>query len=91
MKVVSNSTPLIALSRINKFSLLKEYFGAVYIPKEVYEEVVTRGGNLFGAEEVASAEWIKVEKVKNSGITWFKDYRNGWYSIISFSGWQTRL
>ena len=57
MKVVSNSTPLIALSRINKFSLLKEYFGEVYIPKEVYEEVVTRGGNLFGAEEVESAEW----------------------------------
>ena len=65
MKVVSNSTPLIALSRINKFSLLKEYFGDVHIPKEVYEEVVTRGGNLFGAEEVASAEWIKVENVKN--------------------------
>ncbi|MGC9445344.1 MAG: hypothetical protein ACP5E9_10545 [Candidatus Methanospirareceae archaeon] len=41
MKVVSNSTPLIALSRIHKFSLLKEYFGAVFIPKEVYEEVVT--------------------------------------------------
>ena len=56
MKVVSNSTPLIALSRINKFGLLKGYFGEVYIPKEVYEEVVTRGGNLFGAEEVASAE-----------------------------------
>lgn len=65
MKVVSNSTPLIALSRINEFSLLKEYFGEVYIPKEVYEEVVTRGGNLFGAEEVALAEWIKVENVKN--------------------------
>jgi predicted nucleic acid-binding protein len=65
MNVVSNSTPLIALSRIHKFSLLKEYFGAVFIPKEVYEEVVTRGGDLFGAEKVASAEWIKVEDVKN--------------------------
>ena len=31
----------------------------------MYEEVVTRGGNLFGAEEVASAEWIKVENVEN--------------------------
>ena len=54
MITVSNSTPLIALSRINKFGLLREYFGEVYIPKEVYEEVVTRGGNLFGAAEVAS-------------------------------------
>jgi len=65
MIAISNSTPLIALSRINKLGLLREYFGEVYIPKEVYEEVVTRGGNLFGAEEVASAEWIKVENVKN--------------------------
>ena len=65
MNVVSNSTPLIALSRINKFSLLREYFGEIYIPEEVYDEVVTRGGNLFGAEEVASAEWIKIENVKS--------------------------
>lgn len=61
MIVISNSTPLIALSRINKFDLLREYFGEIHIPKEVFNEVVTRGGNLSGAEEVASAEWIKVE------------------------------
>ena len=61
MIVISNSTPLIALSRINKFGLLREYFGEIHIPKEVFNEVVTRGGNLSGAEEVASAEWIKVE------------------------------
>ena len=65
MKVVSNSTPLIALSRINKFGLLREYFGEIYIPKEVYDEVVTRGGNQFGAEEVVSAKWIKVENVES--------------------------
>jgi len=65
MNVVSNSTPLIALSRIYKLSLLKDYFGEVYIPREVYEEVVTRGGTLFGAEEVSTAEWLKVKHVKN--------------------------
>jgi len=56
MIVVSNSTQLIALSRINKFGLLREYFGEIHIPKEVFDEVVTRGGNLSRAEEVASAE-----------------------------------
>lgn len=65
MIVVSNSTPLIALSRINKFDLLREYFGEIHIPKEVFDEVVTRGGNLSGAEEAASAEWIKVGNVGN--------------------------
>jgi predicted nucleic acid-binding protein len=65
MIFVSNSTPLIALSRINNFNLLKEYFGEIHIPEEVFDEVVTRGGDLSGAEEVASAEWIKVDKVRN--------------------------
>ena len=65
MIFVSNSTPLIALSRINEFNLLREYFKEVHIPEEVFDEVVTRGGNLSGAEQVASAEWIKVDTVSN--------------------------
>ncbi|CAD7767144.1 MAG: hypothetical protein DNFNHJIP_00551 [Candidatus Argoarchaeum ethanivorans] len=65
MIVVSNSTPLIALSRIKKFNLLKEYFGEISIPKEVFDEVAIRGRNLSGSEEVASVNWIKVEDVVN--------------------------
>lgn len=65
MVVVANSTPLIALSKIGLFHLLNEYFGEVIIPNEVYEEVVIRGGNLFGAKDVSSAEWIKIVSVEN--------------------------
>ncbi len=56
MATVSNSTPLIALSKIGKIELLREYFGQIYIPKAVYEEVVVNGGILYGAEEVAKAD-----------------------------------
>jgi len=63
--VVCNSTPLIALSRIGKLELLKRYFKEIFIPREVYDEVVTRGGNLFGAKEVKFADWIKVKDVEN--------------------------
>ena len=56
MIVVSNSTPLIALPKIDLFHLLKKYFGKIFIPKEVYSEVVIRGGKLFGAEEAKSAD-----------------------------------
>ena len=59
MPAVCNSTPLIALSRISRLELLSEYLGIVYIPQQVYDEVVTHGGDLFGAKEVASADWIK--------------------------------
>ena len=65
MIAVSNSTPLIALAKIGQLDLLKEYFGEIYIPEEVFDEVVRRGGNLAGAPEVASSAWIKVEQVKN--------------------------
>ncbi len=63
MLVVANSTPLIALSKIGSFGLLKEYFGKVIITGEVYAEVVKRGGDLFGAKEVSTSEWIKIIKI----------------------------
>lgn len=43
MIAVSNSTPIIALSKIEKLHLLKDYFKEIYIPEAVYEEVVIRG------------------------------------------------
>jgi predicted nucleic acid-binding protein len=38
MKVVSNTSPLIAFSKINRFDILKELFGKIVIPETVYEE-----------------------------------------------------
>ncbi len=65
MFVVSNSTPLIALSKIGLFELLKDYFGEIMIHDEVYEEVVTRGSLLFGAREVSNSDWVKVVETGN--------------------------
>lgn len=63
--IVSNSTPLIALSKIKQLQLLKDYFGTITIPMEVFDEIVTRGGALFGAKEVKTKDWIRVSNVKN--------------------------
>jgi Predicted nucleic acid-binding protein, contains PIN domain len=43
MNVVSNSTPLIALAKINRLDLLEKYFGEIFVPGEVYDECPTRG------------------------------------------------
>ena len=63
MKVVTNSTPLIALSKINRLELLREVYRSIYIPEEVYTEVVVNGVGKPRAEEVASADWIICQPV----------------------------
>lgn len=65
MIVISNSTPLIALAKINHLQLLKEYFGGILIPEEVYDEVVRRGSGLAGASEIAACDWITRTQVTN--------------------------
>lgn len=65
MKIVSNSTPLIALSRINELQLLRALFGAIIIPTAVYNEVVLEGAGRPGVKEVAGASWIKKREVQN--------------------------
>lgn len=63
MKVVTNSTPLIELSKINQLDLLQNVYGTILIPEEVYTEVVIDGIGKPGAAEVEAAEWIHRQSV----------------------------
>lgn len=65
MKVVSNSTPLIALARIKQVNLLRAVFGQIIIPQGVYHEVVLRESRLPGVKEIRDATWIKKLPVQN--------------------------
>ena len=60
MIAVSDSSPLITLSRAHQLQLLREFFGQIAIPRKVYEEVVVAGAGLPGAEEVRASRWIQV-------------------------------
>lgn len=73
MKVIADSSFLIALAAIDALSLLPRIFSEVFIPEAVYAEVVIRGAGLPGAEEVARAAWIKRIAVKDTDKT--KTYR----------------
>ena len=63
MKVVTNSTPLIALSKINRLELLREVYSTIYIPEEVHTEVVVNGVGKSGAPEIETADWIICQPV----------------------------
>ncbi len=74
IKVVSNASPLIGLSLINKLYLLKELWGEIIIPNAVYEEVVIKGEGKPGALLVKNAVkegWIKVIEIKEKNLSKF--------------------
>jgi predicted nucleic acid-binding protein len=57
--VVSNSSPLIALSRIGRLDILASLYKRILVPAEVHYEVTVDGRGLPGAEEVRHAVWIE--------------------------------
>ena len=68
MPIVSNTSPLIWLARIGKITLLKNLFGEVIIPEEVYREAVERGlqegfSDALAIKECIEQGWIKVSKL----------------------------
>ena len=65
MIVISDSTILIGLVKIGKLDLLKEIFFKVYIPEEVFKEVVERGKEKPGSKVIKEAAWIEPKPVKD--------------------------
>lgn len=56
---ISDSTPLIALARIEELDLVRRMFDEVLIPNAVYEEIVEARSDAAGAREVSEAAWIR--------------------------------
>ena len=66
MIIVSNTTPLIGLAVIQRFALLRQFFGEITIQQAVYDEAVIAGREAGGAkQEILAADWIKVVAAKD--------------------------
>ena len=63
MIVVSDSGPLIALSKLSLLSLLHELFAEIVIPMEVWMEVVERGKGKPGSDVVEKAGFSANKKI----------------------------
>ena len=68
MSIVSNSSPLINLSRIGRLELLHHLYSELTIPRAVWREVVVEGAGKAGADAVKSASWIKNKTVSNKQL-----------------------
>jgi len=56
--VISDSSPLIALSAIDRFDILRALYARILIPPAVWDEVVTSGEERPGVRQVQAADWI---------------------------------
>ena len=62
MSIVSDASPIIVLSKIGLFSLLRDRFHKIHIPEAVYDEVVLEGEGLPGSAELKAArdDWVQI-------------------------------
>ena len=66
MIVVSDTTPLISLLKIDRISLLEKLFGQVLIPQAVFDELTADVRFELEAEQIRQKQFIKVKAVRNS-------------------------
>jgi hypothetical protein len=76
-KVVSNTTPILALLKIAKLEILKELYGHIFIPQEVFNEIEAGKGNEFYMD-LSKIEWITIEKIQDEkSLSYFLDLDKG--------------
>lgn len=81
MIVVSDTTPLISLLKIDKVYLLEKLFGRIFIPQAVFDELVIDKRfeeNLLTSEDVKEC----IEQLKKSGRHIGRRYYNMLLSMI---------
>lgn len=81
-KVVSNTTPLLSLLKIDKLDLLRELYGEVIIPTAVYDEIEAgKEGPYY--TDLASIQWIKIQALKYpSALPYLMDLDRGEAEVL---------
>lgn len=65
MIVVSDTTPLISLLKINSLNILEKLFGKVLIPQAVFDELTVDERFKLEAEQIMSNKFVSVKPVSN--------------------------
>lgn len=65
MIVVSDTTPLITLLKINKLELLEKLFGEVFIPQAVFNELTVNPNFPDEAAKIKSTPFLKTKNVSD--------------------------
>ena len=81
-KIITNTTPILSLLKIDKLDLLKELYGKVTVPNAVYQEI-EKGKHKPYYQDLKQVDWIKIEHIKNpDSLTYFVDLDKGEAEVL---------
>ena len=63
MQIVSNTTPISELCKINQLDLLRSLYGSIYIPDAVFQELQQAKTLPHLGATIARTDWIKVRSI----------------------------
>lgn len=69
MIVVSDTTPLISLLKIDRLDLLEKLFGTVLIPQAVFDELTVDERYRLEADQIKSRQFVRtcIEELQSAG------------------------
>lgn len=85
MKVLPDSSTIIALAKTGSLDLLKKIFNEIWITKEVEKEIVSGDFSDIGEIKKGVGKWIKILEIKTTRYKEFKGIGNGEKSILSYA------
>jgi|Deesub1362A_J573_1020465.scaffolds.fasta_scaffold02329_5 hypothetical protein len=85
MKILPDSSSIIALAKIGALELLERVFGRVVITREVEGEITAGNFPEVGEIKKAIGRWIEVEEVESGEYMEFESLGDGEKSILSYA------
>jgi uncharacterized protein len=77
LKVVSNTTPIISLLKLNRLDLLQKLYNQINIPKAVYKEIEAGKSKAY-YKDLSKIDWINIIEIENKqAIKYFLDLDEG--------------
>ena len=81
-KVISNTTPLISLLKINRLGLLQEIYETIIVPKAVFIEI-EKGKDKPYYTDISQLDWIDIQEIKDKkALSYFFDLDAGEAEVI---------
>jgi len=81
-KVISNTTPILSLLKINKLEILKELYGQIIIPNAVYQEI-EEGKHKEFYTNLKEIDWIVINSIKDQNSrAYFVDLDDGEAEVL---------